>query len=65
MTYTYSGTTHRLTSATSPLGIPETGTFTYDNVGIMLGDGTGTYNVHCAQPDGHGHGRGAGDQLHL
>jgi RHS repeat-associated protein len=43
VTYAYSGTTHRLLSATSPVGYPETGTFTYDAVGNMTGDGTGTY----------------------
>ena len=36
--YAYNESTNRLTSATSPLGLPETGTFHYDNVGNMTCD---------------------------
>jgi len=43
VTYSYSSTTLRLTSASSSIGVPETGTFTYDDTGNMTGDGTGTY----------------------
>mgnify|MGYP001500437672 CR=1 FL=1 len=43
MCYAYSSTTNRLTSAATTLGTPEAGTFTYDAVGNMTGDGTPTY----------------------
>jgi hypothetical protein len=44
ITYSYSSSTLRLTSATgSGVSPTELGTFTYDNVGNMTGDGTGTY----------------------
>ncbi len=41
VTYNYSSSTNRMTSATSPLGDPEIGTFTYNNVGSLTGDGRG------------------------
>jgi YD repeat-containing protein len=44
VTYSYSSTTLRLSTASSSLGVPETGTFTYDAVGNMTGDGSGTYS---------------------
>jgi hypothetical protein len=43
VSYSYSGTTNRLTSATTTLGPPEAGTFAYDDVGNMTGDGTYTF----------------------
>ena len=43
VTYSYSPTTNRLTMASSTLGVPETGTFTYDDAGNMSTDGSGTY----------------------
>jgi RHS repeat-associated protein len=43
VTYSYSSTTNRLTSASSSIGAPETGTFSYDATGSMTADGTGTY----------------------
>jgi RHS repeat-associated protein len=43
VTYSYNSTTKRLTSASTSMGAPESGTFTYDDVGNMTGDGTETY----------------------